>query len=242
MPTDAVASIYTGSRACPTVDAAKNAIATLRHSADELAHLKLDQELSNHFVTVFNQGILYLVWHQMFAIATRGIRLPYIPLCHVAPNSGKAVLTDKDSGTGHKDRLVYLPAELIRHMEHGERIVVEVARRQFAVNGSATSAPLFFLNEEGHLSEITPQRIEDLCADFFPFPSNTPRRMMRFLLREGGLSAEMIEVFMGHWHERREPWGSFSSFNYAVYLSRLQGIVPEILKSLGFKCPRRRGE
>jgi hypothetical protein len=58
------------------------------------------------------------------------------------------------------------------------------------------------------------------------------------LLKQRGLSPEYVEVFMGHWNERREPWGKWSSFDYSDYLRLLQKLVPEILSDLGFGAAR----
>lgn len=239
MSSNAETILYTGSRSCPTIESVENAIGILRHSAIEVAHLKPQRVAEDGFINQFNQAMLYLVWHQMFAIATRAIRSPYIPLSHVSSRSSISVLKDKDSGTGHKYRLVYLPPELIRHMSHGEAIVARVGDALYPHEPRDSPAQLFFLCPKREKLEITPDSIEEKCDAFFPFPANTPRRVMRFLLRSAGISAEMIEVFMGHWEERREPWGRFSSFDYRHYLNRLKSTVPEVLARLGFESPDR---
>jgi hypothetical protein len=236
MRTDLV--LYTGSRACPNLDTVRTAVEITRQSAREFAQLKLTADLPYTFVEMFNRAVLYLVWHQFFAIATRGIRLPYIPISDVCESSGVATLTDKDSGIGYKTRLVWMPPALLDHMRHTEPLI-ETVRQHLQLDWNQELSPIFFLDEERRAAEIRPKLIEDLSRDFFPFPCNTPRRIMRRLLRNAGLSSERIEVYMGHWLERREPWGKWSSFDYGEYLDDLRLHIPKILTDLNFECPKR---
>jgi hypothetical protein len=231
-------ALYTGSRACPNLNAVRTAIQTTRQSAREFVQLDLTADLPDNFVEMFNRAVLYLVWHQFFAIATRGIRLPYIPLSDVCEISGVATLTDKDSGAGYKTRLVWMPPALLHHMRHTEPLIGSV-RQHLQLDWDQELSPIFFLDEERRATEIRPKLIEDLSRDFFPFPSNTPRRVMRRLLRNSGLSSERIEVYLGHWLERREPWGKWSSFDYGDYFDSLRLHIPEILADLNFGCPKR---
>jgi hypothetical protein len=234
MRTDFV--LYTGSRAFPDLNTVREAIQTIKESAMQLARVDLRADLPGGFVEMFNRSVLYLAWHQFYAIATRGIRLPYISLSDVCEDSGVATLTDKDTGTGYKTRLVWLSPALLDHMRQTEPLIEQV-REQLEVDWDRELSPIFFLGEDKQAIEIRPKSIEDLSRDFFPFPSNTPRRVMRFLLRDAGLSSEMVEVYMGHWLERREPWGKWSSLDYGEYLDNLRVRIPKILAGLGFECP-----
>jgi hypothetical protein len=234
MRTDFV--LYTGSRAFPDLNTVREAIRTIKESAMQLARVDLRADLPGGFVEMFNRSVLYLAWHQFYAIATRGIRLPYIPLSDVCEESGVATLTDKDTGTGYKTRLVWLSPALLDHMRQTEHLIEQV-REQLQLDWDRELSPIFFLGDDKQAIEIRPKSIEDLSRDFFPFPSNTPRRVMRFLLRDAGLSSEMVEVYMGHWLERREPWGKWSSLDYGDYLDNLRVRIPKILAGLGFECP-----
>jgi hypothetical protein len=234
MKTDLV--LYTGSRACPALHAVRTAIQTTKDSAMLLARLDLRAELPRNFVETFNRAVLYLAWHQFYAIATRGIRLAYIPWSDVCANSGVATLTDKDSGSGYKTRLVWMPPNLLDHMRQTESFIARI-QDHLEIKWDRTLSPIFFLDDEKQAVEIRPKAIEDLSRVFFPFPSNTQRRVMRFLLRDAGLSSEMVEIYMGHWLERREPWGKFSSLHYGEYLDDLRVHIPRVLADLGFECP-----
>ncbi len=230
---------YTGSRSCPSIDIVRDAIGITKASAFRLAQLDLTKELPDDFIDLFNHSILYLLWHQFYAVAVRGIRMPYTRAAQVCGTSGTVTVADKDSGDGHKTRLLWFPPTLLKHMQQTERIVDEVKER-LVVDSDQSRSPIFFLDGDSQAVEIKPKLIEDISREFFPFATNTPRRVMRFLLRDEGMTSEMVEVYMGHWLEQREPWGRWSSFDYGAYLKVLWTHIPRILGQLGFECPPRR--
>jgi len=80
-------------------------------SARKLAHLNLKQHLPRHFVELFNQAVLHLLWTRPMRLR-RASSSPYIQLSRVCQSSGLATLTDKDFWSGHKTRLVWMPPEL----------------------------------------------------------------------------------------------------------------------------------
>jgi hypothetical protein len=229
---------YIGSRSCPYIDdAVRPSIEITYQSARKLAHLDLKQDLPRNFVKLFNRAILYLLWHQAYAIAARGVRSPYVQLSRVCQSSGLATLTDKDSGSGHKTRLVWMPPELVKHMQQTENCVRQL-RISHRLEWDADRMPLFFLTKNLKPRVISPKSIEELSHEFFPFPANTSRRVMRFMLLEAKMPSEYVEMYLGHWGDRREPWGKWSSFDCSAYLSDLRLRLPMILaKDLCLKCP-----
>lgn len=66
----------------------------------------------------------------------------------------------------------------------------------------ADHGPIFFPEHpfaDGYfMAFVSGHMIEQVSRSFFPLPSNTPRRVMRYLLRRHGLSPGRIDVFMGH--------------------------------------------
>lgn len=227
---------FTGCRACPSMESVKAAIAITRESAFQFGQMDLQSPLPNDFVRTYNRAILYLLWHQFFAIATRGIRFSYIALGEVSSISGIATLTDKDTGTGHKTRLVWMSPALLEHIRRVELSVEEV-RVKLAVERGMEEAAIFFLDTALQAVDVTPTSINSIASEFFPFPANTPRRIARLSLCEVSLPNEMVDTYMGHWRERQEPWGRWSSFDYAVYIERLRSVIPPLLHGLGFEVP-----
>jgi hypothetical protein len=232
-----VADEFAGCRAHPTPHAVEGAITIVRNAADQLAMIDFTKPLPTNFITTFNRAVVYLLWHQAFAMAARAIRSPYIPSQRVSRYSGLAVIRDKDSGSGYKARLVWLPRIVRDHMAQTEALV-QAFRDQRPADERVEDA-VFFLGDRMEEQVVTPTLIEEITAPFFPFPCNTPRRVMRSTLVRNSFSREMVDAFMGHWRERQEPWGKWSTFSYENYLSRLEVTITGILGELGFRLPER---
>ena len=226
---------FVGCRAFPTLECVREAIAITREAFSQFVS-SVEWSLECR-----NKAILHVLWHQCYAVGTRGINLPYIPLSAVNRRSGLATLRDKDSGTGYKTRLVWIPPSVLRDMK-----ALHKAARLFTGSSCGRAIelpaeyPRFLFEDAGTDPEngITRTTIEKVSHDFFPFPTNSPRRVMRYLLKQRGLPPERVDVFMGHWQERREPWGKWSSFDYSEYFRQLRQLVPEILHDLGFEQDR----
>jgi hypothetical protein len=225
------ASTFVGCRAFPRIEALQNAIAVTRDAfrqwtAGPTAQLP---------AACRNNAILHVLWQQCYAIGHRGTKLPYIPLSAVHRKSGLATLHDKTSATGYKARLVWFPAGLLQDMADLQCSLHSAALEEPARSRRATAYP-YFVFDDGSISAetVSRQTFERVSHEFFPFPLNTPRRVMRHLLTERGLAPEYVDVFMGHWRERREPWGRWSGFDYSEYLRRLRQTMPDILRELGF--------
>jgi hypothetical protein len=221
------------------MEATRSAISIVRDRAFAFTSRGDAFDLTAALVPEFNYAVLYLLWHQFFSIATRAICLPYIPVSDVSPVSGLSNMDDKDSGNGYKIRLVWMRPQLISHMRSMESQIAGLATAN-NILPPPTPSRLFFLDGPRLAVDITPSRIETLSAEFFPYPANTPRHIMRYLLRESRASHEVIEMYMGHWHVGREPWGRFSSFDLSTYLQDIRIRVNQILDALGFIVPNYR--
>ncbi len=237
---------YIRCRAFPILGEVRKAIAVTREAFERVVKRR-QTVISSMPVTseppirlcnpMYSQAVLYVVWHQCFAIAHRATVLPYIPVSAVSETSGLTTLKDKVTSTGYRTRLVWMPPGLLQDMRAVERYftaghcdVIAFFRERFG--------PIFLMEHQfadGHfVASVSGHTIEQISHSFFPFPVNTPRRVMRYLLQRHGLSSERIDVFMGHLTERREPWGKWSSFDYGEYLHELRRIVPALLADLGF--------
>lgn len=242
-----VSGFYVGCRAFPLLEEVRKAIAITREAFERAVkgrYLKIlgvpvtreSPPIRLHDPTL-SRAVLFVVWHQCFAIAHRATVLPYIPVSAVNEISGLATLKDKTTSTGYRTRLVWLPPGLLQDMREVERYFTAGLCASVALL-RADHGPIFFLEHlfaDGYsLASVSGHTIEQVSRSFFAFPSNTPRRVMRYLLRRHGLSPERVDVFMGHLGERREPWAKWSSFDYGDYLGELRRIVPAILADLGF--------
>lgn len=227
---------FIGCRNFPKIDAVRQAIGITREAFEQLQRLKSDPAQRHLY---HNTAVLHVVWHQQFAIAARSSRHIYIPRSSVSKD-GLVALSDKDNRNGYKCRFLRFPPMLLHQM----KILESVAHWKFR-SPASRGRPRYEIDEVPHFKSIpggSEMRFEDISRDgilrvsepFFRFPINTPRRVMRYMLWERELSPEYVDVFMGHWRERQEPWGRWSSLSYGHYLHSIKALVPSILEDLGF--------
>ncbi len=227
---------FIGCRAFPTLDCVREAIGITGDS-----FRAFEQRSANRF-DHWNLAVLHVVWHQQFAIGARSSRQIYIESSAFDNKSGLARLSDKDNKNGYKSRLVWMPPALVWQMSELDKARCIIDHGRVGRPRRLRFSQITFDLDTGLCESITRKGIIRLSNEFFPFPANTPRRVMRYLLKKRGLSPEYVDVFMGHWRERREPWGKWSSLDYSDYLACLRHLVPEILSDLGFdtKTDRKR--
>lgn len=227
---------FIGSSAFPTLYCVKEAVEKTQKAFTKFTTCKNQDKF-----LYWNLATLHVLWHQQFAVGMRCSKRLYIQLSEVS-ESGLATLSDKDYKNGYKTRLVWLPPMLLLEMKELEKHAYYIVRNQGTI-GRPRHQPFSELAFLGDLTQKTNNPVESVSRntirrvsnDFLPFPVNTPRRVMRYMLRSKGLSPEYVDAFMGHWRERREPWGKWSSFDYRDYLDHIQALVPTILRDLGFE-------
>jgi hypothetical protein len=179
---------------------------------------------------MFNNAVMYGVWHQAFSFGTRAITDAYQRL-ETLNAKGFGLLDDKGFAEGYRTRIVYAGEHLRIHMRSLE---IKLAALGDRVSGEKPG-PVWLLDEAGLPVEIRPATIHQFLKDDFPFPVNVPRKVMRYLLRKSGMSHTHTEAYMGHWWHGREPFSPSSSFDFGVFLQDLGLRLPEILKiQLGF--------
>jgi hypothetical protein len=233
-----------GIRGFPRLETVRDVVKSLREGSREFFAIPVNSFDFVEHAELLNRAVLYATWHQMHAFATRAICDAYQERS-LFSTDGISTLRDKDFEDGHKARMVWADPMLLTHMEAIERrldeIRIETSDKEFPENGS-----LWFIAGDGTIEEITPTTIAKHLGADFPLPANTPRKVMRYLVRVrgespeerlSGLSHEEAEVFMGHWWQSREPWSPFSSFDWGAYLANLEHLIPAILTNLGFIWP-----
>ena len=175
-------------------------------------------------------------------ILARGVRTPYLHSSQVdwdperGEGTGLAVITDKDSGSGYKSRLVWLPPLVLKQMRFYELYLREMAERT-GLDPPNCKKPCYFLSPDLKVLEVRPRTIETILRDDLPFPANWGRHLGCTVLRERGLDPEFIDAMMGHWWRGEESWGMFSSFSFATYRDQLKHILPNFLEEELFLEP-----
>jgi hypothetical protein len=223
-----------GCREFPSMEKVTTTIKWLRDGSREFFRLEPEKFDVACDAELFNRAVMYAVWHQFFCFGTRAINDAYQPLKEFSTKSGIGVLSDKDFATGYKSRIVWASERLRLHMDAIETRLSQLGKVPSLCKPPST-APMWLLGPANQPVELTPTAIQFVMEKEFPFPVNTPRKVMRNILRRKGMSHTNAEAYMGHWWQGREPFSPFSSFSFHSLIDQLRKLMPHILeKDLGF--------
>ena len=225
---------YSGCRAFPTREAVRDTVRWLRNGSRHFFRILPTEFNLQRDRQYLNRAVLYVVWHQFFAFGTRAICDAYQEKDDFAEGSLVGILSDKDFADKYKTRIIWADQTLRDHMSAVEIRLAQVAKK-LRITRKLPQSSVWFLNGKGKAIAITPENISFVLGERFPFPVNTPRKVMRNLLREHHVSHEHAEAYMGHWSHGREPWSLYSSFDFEGFLETLRTTIPDCLKELGFK-------
>ena len=234
MPEVEAKSLASGARMCPTVGAVKELFSKL------VADIKLASKYADlvGYIQFHNLYTLYVLQYFAYSTTCRAIKTPYLDLKHIDVQRGLAALTDKDDGTHHKSRLVWLPEKLIAQMQFYEKHLHRVRERSIAQNSNKRilALPCFFLNEEGNPIEARPKVIEEHLKCYLNVKANTHRRFLRTELIERGCLPEAVDACMGHWIIGEAPHGQYSSFNFGQYIHILKEAMQKLHAQIGLSA------
>ena len=218
-----------GSRLCPTVDAVKKYFAAL------VKDIKAEMDYADRpgFIKFHNLYTLYVVQFFAYSTSCRAIKTPYLPPSEIDFERGIAALTDKDDGTHHKTRLVWLPEKLREQMLFYENHLATLRAQLSHLTSDVLHEPCFFLSDSFEPLLVRPKTIEPLLTHYLDVKPNTHRRFLRTELIERNCSPEVVDAFIGHWQQGEEPHGTFSTFNFGEYQRVIQGFLEPIHNEIG---------
>jgi len=169
----------------------------------------------------------------------RGIRTPYVHPSRIDPETRLVTIADKDNGTDYKRRLSIVLEPVYRQMQFYDRYLESLAILDLP--RGTTKMPCYFLKLRGTQFVpviVRPATIKLLSNEFFPFPPNFGRRLIRTELSEQGIAPEYLDAWMGHWFRGEEPFGPYSTFSYSDYIACLQAsdsMLSQLFKQFGFE-------
>ena len=232
MPSQDKQESCVGARMCPTVEAVKALFANLK------TDLKSARNYADWdgFIQFHNLYTLYALQFLAYSTTYRAIKTPYLAMSQIEATRQIAAITDKDDGSHHKSRLVWLPKNLVTQMQAYEshRTALMQSQPQLA-KGRVSNAPCFFLDEEGMAIEARPATIEPLLQKYLNVKANSHRRFLRTELVERGCMPEAIDACMGHWIAGEEPHGVFSSFHFGDYVEHLKTHLQQLHQNIGLQ-------
>ena len=228
---------FVGCRAFPHMEKVRETIDWLREGSEKFFAMRLSQFEKERDSEILNRAVMYATWHQFFSFGTRAICDCYQNSEGFSDNSGIGILSDKDFITGYKTRIIFARARLRRHMEALELRLSELLELQPDLKSPDTSSDeqnalptVWLLDATYQCVQLTPTTIQGVLKAKFPLPVNSPRKVMRYLLRKAGMSHTHAEAFMGHWWHGREPFSPFSSFDFCSFIARLMELMPDLLE------------
>lgn len=233
---------FVGCRAFPHMNKVKDTIDWLREGSEKFFNLRLPDFEPKRDSEILNRAVMYATWHQFFSFGTRAICGAYQKSEGFSEDSGIGVLSDKDFVNGYKTRIIFAPERLRRHMKALEQRLARLLELKPTLGPLLISTerqdedqPVWLLDATHRRVELTPTTIQEFLKKRFPLPVNSPRKVMRYLLRKAGMSHTHAEAFMGHWWHGREPFSPLSSFDFCGFIGRLLQLMPDLLKEeLGF--------
>ncbi len=212
-----------GARRVPTVDAVRTLIATLR---DRM--FRLDRPRRHDHYTAYT-------W--LGCVLGLGMRPVVKPHIHeFASGTGRLpVVTFLDKArTEYHQRVNVLPDALSEHLLRYSQYLNECDRQHPMQN-----VPFrHFDHENNRFEAFRPQHFVTLCSEFFDLELYALRRFVRTeLARDPKLTAEDVDVFMGHWFDGVSPHDPLSTYPMMRQHGVARGAVTRMLKSVGFVPP-----
>lgn len=228
-----------GSRLCATVPAMRDAFSWLRKTIERQLPLSDSTDVNREFAIKHNAYTLYTVWAFCLSVGMRGVRTPYVHPGRIDPETRLVTIADKDNGTDYKRRLSMVLETTYRQMQFYDRYLESL--ECLGLQRGTTKMPCYFLKLRGtqFVSVIVrPATIKLLSNEFFPFPPNFGRRLIRTELSEQGIAPEYLDAWMGHWFCGEEPFGPHSTFSYSDYIACLKAsdsVLSRLFDQFSFK-------
>lgn len=194
--------------------------------------LETDQDTINFH----NAYVLYTTLCIAYCTGYRASNSPFITDEMYDEVSGLCVIGDKTSKDQYHSRLVWLTEECRNQLNlfkaHRANII-QLAQEKIP-KLSGLDSEFFFLSPEGQRQTVTRTKIiEHLKIFGFHLPPNVQRHFLKSELQEGGCPAEIIEIFLGHWHHGEEGWTSTSALNPGDYKATLEKHLVPLMRRIG---------
>jgi hypothetical protein len=103
------------------------------------------------------------------------------------------------------------------------------------VDPAVLHGDFFLLSDDLEIIQARPGTLIDILAEYVSLPLNFPRKAMCCYLTEAGVSADLVDAWMGHWSYGESPWSSRSMLSPTIYLREVGPVVDRILHEIGFR-------
>ncbi len=231
-----IISLHVGSKNFIKINSLKNAICIIKNDLDQLAKT---YEVS--FEAYHNIFTLYTILMFAYATGCRAVISPLIRYAEIDLETSLAVIADKDDEYHSKSRPIWLPScvleQIVLYEDHCHKLRLQLEKNfthQENSKNPDSDIPCFFMNA-GKTEEVKPSTVRLHLEKYLPVPANAQRVFMRTHLIEAGCPSDIIDAWMGHWHQGEEAWGKFSTLSYYSYVATIKKHIPPLLLELGFE-------
>lgn len=194
------------------------------------------------FKKFHNAYMLYAYEILCLAVGYRAVVSPLENIDDFDLVRGLLWVSDKESHNGLAARTLPLPDIAIevvgatkRHIERlsGYLKVYDTELSSYLSDSLSGDLPLFSIFDmtSGKLVSLRPGLLRSVLRDTWPFALNWQRHFMRTMLREKGVSGDIVNAWMGHSDFGEEALGPWSGLSIAD-IGGLKTVLQEILMEL----------
>lgn len=223
---------YVGSKLVPKTAYVQELVATLQQ------RIKAANKSVNplELFSMHNAYVAYTVAMLMFSTGYRSIRDPLPSWENISLPRRMIVIADKTDDEQSHARFLPLTNLMVKQLEHYQRHRNGILGRLAVYLQKAWKTPFMFLNPSGTPQKVTPSRLEDHLGWQDSPPLNINRHYLHTRLKEGGLSSEVVDAFMGHWDAGQAPWASYSTFCPREYCGLIAPEIERLMQQQGWKA------
>ncbi|SHJ75965.1 hypothetical protein SAMN02745165_03098 [Malonomonas rubra DSM 5091] len=238
---------YLGSPFCPRPDDVKSLVAAMLSRLDKLkSDLHSHQKLLNYH----NHYTLYTALQTSYSSGYRAVNDRFFNPDEMDQETGMAVISDKDGPDFYSARQVWihpLCREQLQHYQQHLRALfdhVGLSSDELFALFRDKSWPdivcdflIFPETSTNKMVNLTPSGLQALLDEKYGYkmPPNSNRHFIKNQLIESRCPPEIVEGFLGHWHNGQEPWNSLSSLHPADFQLELQTHLSKILTTCGWQ-------
>ena len=230
-------AIVVGTPVRPQRQTVQNLITAVKAALSQTRRINTLQQL----VDYHNTYVLYTALTLFYSTGYRAINAPFVTDHMLDPKTGYCVIRDKSAADGYHSRLVWLPDSCLMQLQLYRNHVEVLTGLDpcFSADFSRRDRAFFFLDSQGRRMRVTRSKMEDALRKFgFFLPANVQRHFIKSEMQENGCPAEIIEVFLGHWHHGEEGWTKDSALHPWNFREVMEKYLPALLRRIGLSPVR----
>ena len=217
------------------------------HTIESIRHYPADIISTHNAITHYTVAML------SFALGHRPVVDPHCYFNDINLELIASLISDKVVDPRHEYRYQALPDIALEQIKgyfwHLKRLGYLLIKKKTEnatqlglmiltiLRGEKQSLPLFFVIEERTFTpkSLTPKLLKGYWLPHGDIPLNAGRSVVATELTNVGVSAPVVELFLGHFHGLNHPWGDRSSRIPSSDVALLSNKINDVLKKIGWQ-------